>query len=82
MDLGVHAVDLMWWVMGRPEPVSAYGATFGELGRRGRGMGGWGIGYGPGKFSVSDDCYKEITESLTRHRGLLSGRPAPTLGCS
>lgn len=54
LDLGVHAVDLMWWIMGRPEPVSAYGTTFGELGRRGRGMGGWGIGYGPGKFSVED----------------------------
>jgi predicted dehydrogenase len=54
IDLGVHAVDLMWWVMGQPEPVSAYGVAFDHLGTTGQGMGDWGIGYNPGKFSVED----------------------------
>ncbi len=49
IDLGVHAVDLLWWVMGQPKPVSAFGVTFDLLGRSGQGMGDWGVGYnGPG----------------------------------
>ena len=54
IDLGVHAIDLLWWLMGRPRPVSAYGVTFDHLGTTGQGMGGWGIGFNPGKFSVED----------------------------
>ncbi len=54
IDLGVHAIDLMWWIMGQPRPASAYGVTFDHLGRRGQGRGDWGVNYGPGKFSVED----------------------------
>lgn len=54
IDLGVHAVDLMWWLMGQPEPVCAFGVTFDHLGRRGEGMGDWGIGYHPTEFNVED----------------------------
>jgi predicted dehydrogenase len=54
IDLGVHAVDLMWWVMGRPRPVTAFGVTFDHLGRSGQGMGDWGVGYNPAGFSVED----------------------------
>jgi predicted dehydrogenase len=54
IDLGVHAIDLLWWLMGRPKPVSAYGVTFDHLGTTGQGMGGWGVGYNPAKFSVED----------------------------
>jgi predicted dehydrogenase len=54
IDLGVHAVDLLWWLMGRPKPAAAFGVTFDHLGRTGQGMGGWGVGYSPGKFSVED----------------------------
>ena len=54
VDLGVHAIDLMWWLMGRPKPVSAQGVMFDHLGRKGQGMGGWGVGYNPTEFSVED----------------------------
>ena len=54
IDLGVHAIDLIWWIMGGPRPVSAYGVTFDHLGRRGQGRGDWGVNYNPGKFSVED----------------------------
>jgi predicted dehydrogenase len=54
IDLGVHAVDLMWWLMGRPKPVAAFGVTFDHLGRSGQGMGDWGVGWNPGKFTVED----------------------------
>ncbi len=54
IDLGVHAVDLLWWLMGHPKPVSAFAVTYDHLGRSGQGMGGWGVGYNPAKFSVED----------------------------
>jgi predicted dehydrogenase len=54
VDLGVHLLDLMWWVMGTPKPVSAFGVTYDHLGRSGQGMGTWGVNYRPGKFSVED----------------------------
>ena len=34
IDLGVHVIDLARYVMGKPKPVSAYGATFNKLGAR------------------------------------------------
>jgi predicted dehydrogenase len=54
IDLGVHAIDLLWWLMGQPKPVSAFGVTFDYLGTTGQGMGDWGVGYNPAKFSVED----------------------------
>jgi len=54
LDIGVHVLDLLWYLMGRPEPVSAFGVTFDYLGKSGQGKGGWGVGYGPAKFSVED----------------------------
>jgi predicted dehydrogenase len=54
VDLGVHLLDLMWWIMGMPKPASVFAATYDHLGRAGQGMGGWGVNYRPGKFSVED----------------------------
>ncbi len=34
IDLGVHVIDLARYLMGRPKPVSAYGATFSGMGTR------------------------------------------------
>ena len=34
IDLGVHVIDLARYVLGRPKPVSVYGATFHKLGAR------------------------------------------------
>ncbi len=34
IDLGVHVIDLTRYLMGRPTPVSVYGATFKKLGNR------------------------------------------------
>lgn len=54
LDIGVHVLDLLWYLMGRPQPVSAFGVTFDYLGKSGQGMGNWGVGYAPAKFSVED----------------------------
>ena len=32
IDLGVHRLDLAWWLMGRPRPVAVSGATYAEIG--------------------------------------------------
>lgn len=34
-DLGVHLLDLAWWLMGAPEPLAASAATFNHLAKRG-----------------------------------------------
>lgn len=34
IDLGVHVIDLVRFLLGNPKPVSAYGATFHKLGNR------------------------------------------------
>jgi len=54
IDIGVHVLDFLWWVMGMPRPVSAFGVTFDYLGTTGQGMGNWGVNYAPRRFSVED----------------------------
>lgn len=36
-DIGVHALDAVWWMMGMPRPVSAIGAAGAKFGPRGQG---------------------------------------------
>jgi predicted dehydrogenase len=40
LDIGVHVLDLALHLIGNPRPVSVYGATYAELGPRGKGIGG------------------------------------------
>jgi predicted dehydrogenase len=41
-DLGVHLLDLAWWMIGCPRPVSVSGVTYDHLVRRGDLGGEWG----------------------------------------
>lgn len=54
LDLASHMLDVTWWLMGRPEPVSASGCTFAKLGIAGKGMGTWGVGFGDGPVDIED----------------------------
>lgn len=54
IDIGVHVLDLTWWLMGCPKPVSVFGATFAKFGPYGRGQGGWGTPQKGGTFDVED----------------------------
>ena len=54
LDLAAHVLDVTWWLMGRPEPISASGSTFAKLGVAGKGMGSWGVGYGDGPVDIED----------------------------
>ncbi len=35
LDIGVHVIDLTWWLMGKPKPVSAADFTFQKIGAKG-----------------------------------------------
>ncbi|HSV74296.1 MAG TPA: Gfo/Idh/MocA family oxidoreductase [Chthonomonadales bacterium] len=54
IDIGVHAFDLTWYLMGNPKPVAAFGATYAQFGPRGFGGGGWGTAVAGGSFDVED----------------------------
>jgi predicted dehydrogenase len=54
IDIGVHMLDIAWWLCGSPKPVSVTGATYGEFGPHKRGLGGWGTHNLEGTFNVED----------------------------
>ena len=54
IDIGVHVLDLTWWLMGCPEPDAVFGATFAKFGPYGRGQGSWGTPQKGGTFDVED----------------------------
>lgn len=54
IDIGVHVLDLTWYLMGCPKPVSVSGACFSALGHRKKGIGNWGRTDWNGYFDVED----------------------------
>lgn len=54
IDIGVHLLDIAWWLCGCPQPVSITGVTYAEFGPRGKGVGGWGTAKPEGTFNVED----------------------------
>lgn len=54
IDIGVHALDLAWFMIGNPKPVSVTGVTATAFGPYKRGVGKWGIPNWEGKYDVED----------------------------
>ena len=54
IDIGVHMLDVAWYLMGSPAPERVLGATFAEFGPKRRGLGGWGTRNDQGTFDVED----------------------------
>jgi predicted dehydrogenase len=54
IDIGVHALDLAWFMIGNPKPVSVTGVTYAAFGPEKRGIGNWGIPEWDGKYDVED----------------------------
>lgn len=55
IDLGVHLLDLTWWLAGCPNPVSVTGVTYAEFGPHKKGIGRWGVEQKTeGTFDVED----------------------------
>ncbi|MFB9274948.1 Gfo/Idh/MocA family protein [Cohnella cellulosilytica] len=54
IDIGVHMLDLAFFLMGEPKPVSVYGSTYAEFGPRKKGIGTWGKPDWNGTYDVED----------------------------
>lgn len=54
IDIGVHLLDIAWWLNGCPKPIAASGTTYAAFGPRGKGQGGWGQATAGGTFDVED----------------------------
>jgi len=54
IDIGVHMLDLAFFLMNNPKPVSVYGSTYAEFGPKKRGIGTWGKPNWNGTFDVED----------------------------
>jgi len=55
IDIGVHLLDMAWWLCGCPNPASATGVTYAQFGPKGKGLGGWSEDKKPeGTFNVED----------------------------
>lgn len=55
IDLGVHALDLCWWLMGAPDPVSVSASVFDQLGKK-----EWERRGSPGKYDIEDAAVSHI----------------------
>lgn len=55
IDLGVHALDLCWWLMGAPEPVAVSASVFDQLGR-----GEWIRRGSPGSYDIEDAAVAHV----------------------
>jgi predicted dehydrogenase len=60
IDLGVHMLDLTWWLMGRPKPKHVLGATFANFGPRKLGRGPWGTVNEDGVCDIEDHAMAQI----------------------
>ncbi len=56
IDIGSHVLDLCWYLMGRPEPVSVSGNTYARLGPR--------TGVGPSRYRASEQDAASSVEDL------------------
>jgi predicted dehydrogenase len=54
IDIGVHLLDIAWWLAGAPNPVTVSGVTYAEFGPRKQGLGSWGQRNMNGTFDVED----------------------------
>ena len=54
IDLAVHMLDLTWWLMGKPQPVTCLGATYQKFGPKMECLGPWGKPNLQGVYDVED----------------------------
>ena len=66
IDLGVHIIDLVRYVMGNPKPVSVYGATFQKLGDRRNLKAGMGGYVSTGKTASDTSNVEDMATALIR----------------
>jgi predicted dehydrogenase len=60
IDMGVHLLDLAWWLAGCPRPLSATGVTHAAFGPQKRGLGTGGARNEDGIFDVEDLAVAQV----------------------
>lgn len=53
-DIGVHVLDLTFWLMGNFRPASAFASSYAKFGPTRKGLSGWGTHHEEGVFDVED----------------------------
>jgi predicted dehydrogenase len=53
-DIGVHVLDLTFWLMDNFRPASAFASSYAKFGPSRRGLSGWGTHHEEGFFDVED----------------------------
>lgn len=66
IDLGVHVIDLVRYLMGNPKPVSVYGATFRKMGDRRNLKAGLGGYVSAGKSDADVTDVEDLATALIR----------------
>jgi predicted dehydrogenase len=54
IDIGVHGLDLVLWLMGNPEPIAVSGVTYQKFGKRRDVVATWGGEWDRDEFDVED----------------------------
>ncbi|HEX8549987.1 MAG TPA: Gfo/Idh/MocA family oxidoreductase [Abditibacteriaceae bacterium] len=54
IDIGVHMLDIAWWLAGCPKPVTVSGSTYAAFGPLKKGIGAWGQHNLDGTYDVED----------------------------
>jgi len=54
IDIGVHGLDLVLWLMGNPEPIAVSGVTYQKFGKRQDVVATWGGEWSREEFDVED----------------------------
>ena len=72
IDIGVHMLDLAWWLCGCPQPLTVSGSTFAEFGPRGLGLGGWMNDQWKGRKPEGTFDVEDLAMGLIRFEGGLT----------
>ncbi|MBH5319085.1 Gfo/Idh/MocA family oxidoreductase [Paenibacillus sp. GSMTC-2017] len=64
IDIGVHVIDLSWYLMGRPKPVSVSANTYRKLGNRANVEGLWR--YKAADYDASKNTVEDMGNALIR----------------
>lgn len=69
IDIGVHMLDLAWWLLGCPKPLTVSGSTFAEFGPRGKGLGGWMNDHWKGRKPEGTFDVEDLAMGMIRFEG-------------
>ena len=72
IDIGVHMLDLAWWLAGCPKPLTVSGSTYAEFGPRGLGLGGWMNDQWKGRKPEGTFDVEDLAMGLIRFEGGLT----------